>query len=86
MNYNLRFFLFAAPVLNCNDIKKLRQALTGITVDQINAIESTEFTDCIDVLGEVPNFQQDQRQALSAKAIAVRVIFFIKTPVRTPGV
>ncbi|CAG2212418.1 unnamed protein product [Mytilus edulis] len=38
--------------------------LSAITVDQINNLDDTEFTDCIDILGAVTDYSTDQIDAL----------------------
>lgn len=38
--------------------------LSAITVDQINNLDDTEFTDCIDISGSVTDYSTDQIDAL----------------------
>ena len=39
--------------------------LSALTLDQINNLDDTEFTDCIDILGAVTDYSDAQKQALA---------------------
>lgn len=39
--------------------------LSALTLDQINNLEDTEFTDCVDILGAVNDYSTDQKVALA---------------------
>lgn len=52
--------------LTCSYMRNIgTSGLSALTLDQINNLDDTEFTDCIDILGAVTDYSDAQKQALA---------------------
>lgn len=62
----LIYVIYIKASLTCSYMRNIgTSGLSALTLDQINNLDDTEFTDCVDILGAVTEYSTDQTEALA---------------------
>ena len=74
----IRFLLLQlSESLSCSDIQVMGTSATALTTTDISELDSTEFSDCVETLGAISDWDSDQLTSLASKAKAVSTCGFI---------
>ncbi|KAK3093276.1 hypothetical protein FSP39_013553 [Pinctada imbricata] len=50
-------------------MRSIPTALSALTLEQLGAITTSDFSDCVDILGQIDSFSSEQEEVLALKAI-----------------